>query len=267
MAEELELECKICSSELIDCPADPVQALQCMHAFHLYCIGEVAKHGSGSAKDYVLTCPECREVQGANVLKQILEDATQLEIATATTDIEIGTTEVAEQAPDEPEAPDEPAALDEPDALDAPEAPEGDAPAATADEDDAPLVPRKTTAADGEEQAPGPKKKRKRKKAPAATGEANAAPQSKTAKAKTAKAKTAKATAKARPAATPAATATPAALPHVGPVCEELGRRQLPRPTLTCSDCGCEALPDQCRLTSKTKQTFRCTGCRTKVAF
>jgi hypothetical protein len=59
--------CAICRAEIVDDPSDPICMTQCMHKFHLYCIGEVLKRGKHE-------CPYCKMVQPDPVLKQILSD-------------------------------------------------------------------------------------------------------------------------------------------------------------------------------------------------
>ena len=64
------LECGICMSELADCPEDPVQYLNCMHKFHLYCIG-VCSLGPNGDPSLDMPCPECRTKQPPPLVYQI----------------------------------------------------------------------------------------------------------------------------------------------------------------------------------------------------
>ncbi len=63
-------ECGICMSELTDSPDDPVQYLNCMHKFHLYCIG-VCSLGPNGDPSLDMPCPECRTKQPPPLVYQI----------------------------------------------------------------------------------------------------------------------------------------------------------------------------------------------------
>lgn len=63
-------ECGICMSELADCDEDPVQYLNCMHKFHLYCVG-VCSLGPNGDPSLDMGCPECRTKQPPHLVYQI----------------------------------------------------------------------------------------------------------------------------------------------------------------------------------------------------
>lgn len=279
---ETMTECSICGAELIHSDEDPVQALVCMHSFHLFCVGELVKHVG-----FAFNCPECRFAQPPSLVAELkdkaqaLEDATGeaapvVEASAVVAPVVDGSEEPAAvvEAPGEPasvEAPGEPAAVDDAMRM---------AIAHLADEDDtdtemAHYEDAHDKGSDGEtidgdlagdidDDEPLTALKGKGKDKGKGTPKGKAKGKAKL-KAKPKRVKvTLEPTAAAEPAPVvpPPAKAAPIAPPepqHVG------GAPTFPSDTVMCHDCGSDVQPSRCRLVSKMKGTFRCVTCRVKI--